>query len=133
MVEGYEKPGKLNAVSIFIVLIILAAGYSLVQFGPPYYRKWKVKGVLSEAANKVYPRRFVTGETESIMLEEIRTWTYKEMRRVGVKDPGLQVDVNKNADVIGAGADYRERINHPVVKKTTTLHFRPYNTIKIQN
>ena len=48
---SYKRPSKINVVSVLVILVLLAGLYSLIQFGPPYWRKWKVKEILSSSAS----------------------------------------------------------------------------------
>jgi len=129
-VSSYKQPRKLNFVSMLFLLAGLAGVYSLIQFGPPYWRKWKVKEVLSEAANKVYPKRM---NTDGEFVRQTEKVTVREIRAAGVEDPGLRVEIRLEPRVrITALAEYDEVIRHPLVGKSTTLHFRPREEVPIK-
>jgi hypothetical protein len=128
MAQRYDKPRKLNMVSFLLLLMAGAAVYCVVQFGPPYYRKWKAQGVLTDAANKVYPKRMVT-ESEQF-IGQVREETERELRSLGIKDPALRITVEKSMKQVGVGAEYVEIIHHPVVNKQTTMTFRPHATVE---
>ena len=127
--RSYTKPRKFNFVTLILLLAALSLAYTFFQFGPPYYRKWKVKGVLSESANMVYPKRFVAaGE----WLDTIHQSTVDRLRNdVGIEDKGLTVRIHRDSATITVGADYKERINHPLIKKTTVMIFRPFVQLAI--
>jgi hypothetical protein len=128
----YKKPRKLNFVSFLLFLVALALIYLAVQFGPPYWRKWQVKGVLAESANAIYPKRFLAGDTAYGFMSKVQQDTIKRLRNeCGIEDKGLTVSVHKDRVNITVGADYRERINHPFVGQSTVLHFRPYSQLAI--
>ena len=123
----YKSPRKLNFISGIVLLALLAGVYSVVRFGPVYYRKWQAKSVLSEAASKAVSKRVfnerVGGGQEQIA--EIVTWAEDRLRKLGVGDATLAVTISDKGDAIEAQAQYTERIKHPFVKKITTLYFRP--------
>lgn len=125
----YKQPRRLNFVSFLLALVLVAAGYSGYQFGPHYYHKWKAKGILSDAANKTYPKRMMDGWELQTFLSELQTKTEKRLKQVGIEDPKLDVKITVRAKEIEAQANYVVIINHPFVKKSTTLYFRPKSTI----
>jgi hypothetical protein len=107
----------------------VVAVYAAAQFGPPHYRKWKAKGILSVSANNIYPKRMLSGDAEAQFHEEIRRNTENQLRALGISDPNLRISIFKTPQEIGVSADYQEFIKHPLIGKTTVLHFRPYNMI----
>lgn len=125
--KGYKKPSKFNFVTLTIVLVLLAVAYVAVQFIPPYWRKYRVKEILANAAAKVYPRRRNPSDE---LLERVRDKTIRQMREVGIDDDGLEVEFQIYPSQVTVVATYRELINHPLVNKTTTLNFRPHNAAK---
>jgi hypothetical protein len=124
--KGYKKPRRFNLVSFLLIVAAIAAIYCVFQFGPPYWRKWKVKEVLSNNASRLYPKRLlVVAGTANELVEEIRKRTADDLRSAGVEDPGLRVNITVANGQIVVSADYRERIRHPFVGKSTTLRFHP--------
>jgi hypothetical protein len=122
----YKRPRKFNFVTFLLLLILAAVAYVGVKFGPPYYRKWKAKGPLSKAANKVYPKRNLPEENLQIFFEQLKKEVTTELRAIGITDPGLKVYVNKTGTEVTVTADYLEHVTHPFYG-TMTLRFRPYN------
>ena len=108
-----------------MLLAALGAGYAGFQFGPHYYHKWKAKGILSDAANRAYPKRMVEGIELFDFLQELQNKTTKRLRDVGIEDPKMEVKITMGAKEITAKASYVVIIKHPFVDKQTTLYFRP--------
>jgi hypothetical protein len=125
----YVKPRKFNIVSFLLLLIAAAGIYSAVQFVPPYYRKWKAQGVISEAANKVYPRRMLEGGGETF-ITQIRDETERQLRDIGIKDPTLRITIEKSLAQVSVSAEYIEIVKHPLVNKQTTMTFRPHAMVE---
>ncbi len=121
----YKKPRKLNFVSFLLAVAALAAGYSGFQFGPHYYHKWKAKGILSDAANRAYPKRMKEGWELHEFLTALQTKTEKRLKDVGIEDPKLDVKITMGQKDIVAKASYVVIVKHPFVDKKTTLYFRP--------
>jgi hypothetical protein len=132
MAQRYDKPRRINAVSVVVFLMIAAALYAGVQFGPPYYRKWKSSGILSEAANKVYPKRRFSADA-SEFLEKVRGETASQLRELGIGDPGLRILVEMSPARVSVTAEYVEIIKHPFVGRITTLSFAPRFDIDVKN
>jgi hypothetical protein len=124
---SYKRPSKINAVSVLVAVVLLAGLYSLIQFGPPYWRKWKVKEILSSSASQAFKRRRHPDEE---ILQKIKDDTVREIHAAGVDDPSVRVTIDINEQQATVAAEYHERINHPLVKKTTMLTFRPHSTAK---
>lgn len=131
MGQSYKKPRKLNFVSILVILVLFSIVYSVIQFGPPYWRKWKSKEILSECTSKIYVKRFVPTDTLSPFLEKVQQEAMKKLRSIGIEDPGLKVNLHKDDEEIMAEAEYVERIKHPLIGKYTNLRFRPFNVVEI--
>jgi hypothetical protein len=112
-----------------MLLALAAAVYSVIQFGPVYYRKWKAKGVLSDAVSRAYPRRHSLQTPEGMQfLSKLQDETVQKLRQLGIQDGGMYVRVEKTGKEIRAQAVYTEIVRHPLVNKSTTLHFRPSNS-----
>jgi hypothetical protein len=131
MRQSYKKPRKLNFVSVLVILILLSLFYVLIQFGPPYWRKWKAKEALSESASKVYGKRYVSDEAAAPFLEQVQQQTMAKLRDFGIEDPDLKVNVIKDSEEITVEAEYMERIKHPLIGKYTNLRFRPFHTLEV--
>jgi len=117
--SSYKKPGKINVVSVLIFLALAAAAYAGVRFGPPYYRKWKVKSVLDETTVEYIARR-ARGASFAKQLEEKAE---RKISALGVADPGLRVQIYDRDREVTTTCSYRVVINHPFVNKATTLNF----------
>lgn len=129
---SYKKPRKFNFVSFLMILAAIAVAYVAFQFIPPYYRKWKVKGLLAESVNAMYRRRFITGHAETEYLSQVQNKALNRLRNEGgIQDTALTVRAYKDKNTATVSADYRERITHPFVGKTTVLHFRPWSQISL--
>jgi hypothetical protein len=132
MAAAIRKPRKINPVSVTFFVVLFGLIYGAIQFGPPYYRKWKVKEVLSVTANAVYPKRMATGSALQTFINELQKKAMQDLRGVGITDPSLRITIIKQQDDVVATADYKEIIKHWGVDKTTTLAFRPSSTISLK-
>ncbi len=122
----YDQPSKINFVSITVFLILAGSIYAGVQFAPVYYRQYQTKGVLSDAGNKLYPRR-ASLETEDGMafVNEVEQATVKRLHELGIVDTALYVKIQKVGDRAVVTANYQEVIRHPLVNKPTIMRLAP--------
>jgi len=125
---NYTKPRKFNFVSFLFILIAAALVYGVIQYGPPYYRKWKAGTVVTEAANKVFPKRHGDGDVEFFDLTKKEVES--QLRELGVQDPGLRIFIEHNANEVTVRAEYIERIKHPFISKISEISFSPFANVK---
>lgn len=118
----YKQPRKLNPVSFVLLLVAASLVYVAFQFGPPYWRKFRVKGVVKDAASRaiLHPN-----------LEQLKQETAERIRGAGVETDAIIVTFKKGGGRVEATAEYVETIKHPFVKKITRLSFRP--TVEIED
>jgi len=121
---SYGQPRRLNAVTITMILLGLAAGYWVWRFFPAYFDGWSVDHLLKEAASKTY-RINMLGEPErgkqlKILVDKTREDIIKQGN---VTDPDLVVNLDLDGNNVAVSADYNVVITHPGISKTTTLHF----------
>jgi hypothetical protein len=121
----YGQPRRLNSVSIVLILMALAAGYWMWRFFPAYFDAWTVDHLLKEAASTTYrlsqlnePER--TKELKKL-IDKVRA---DIMKQASVTDPDLVVnlDIQDNNSVVTA--EYDVVVTHPVITRTTTIHFK---------
>ena len=120
---SYKKPSRINAVSVLLTLALVGGAYSLIVFGPPYYRRWKAAGVLSESVNKIYQRRMLTGSAELEFYDGLKKETEEKLRALGIKSD-FQIEFRKDQKELSGTLEYLETVQHWFVGKTSTLRFR---------
>ena len=120
---NYKQPRKFNPVSAVILAVLLALVYGAVQFGPSYWRKWKVKEIVDGIANKCVSIALWTPER----MAALRTKSLAKIKAAGIKDPALRLSIESpGRNKCTVSAEYVETIIHPLVGQTTKLTFRPF-------
>ncbi len=119
----YEKPRRLNFVSLVILAIAVAALYAAVKFGPVYYRRWKAAGAISEVVNKLYASRLATGEREAAVYDELRRELLGRFNDIGIDESTVEINFQKTPTSAEITANYREVVRHLFIDKTTTMEF----------
>lgn len=122
---NYRKPRRLNWVSILLGLVVAAAIYGGVQFGPPYYRAWKVDTRLSDVAMRASDLQTARDpvKEEELLLREAR----EAIQELGVTDEYLLVEFDPEYAHLRAA--YAEEVTHPLVGKKTVLRFERTATV----
>ncbi len=118
-----NKPSRINAVSVTVVLIILAIGYSLVQFGPAYLRKWEVRSSLDGFLMEYYQKRHVDDQHLGKFLDDLTERAEDKLYAIGIDDKELTVDFDRQGPTLMATTSYEEVIRHPLINKVTRLRY----------
>ena len=129
---GYG-PRRFNSVTVIMILMMAAAGYWLWRFFPVYFDGWSVDHVLKEAASKTYRMNQLKEPERTKALTELVDKTRADVIKQGnVTDPDLKVNLDIDGDNAAVSADYRVVVTHPIINKTTTLHFHKSETANIK-
>jgi hypothetical protein len=129
----YGQPRRLNAVTFVMILIGLAAGYWVWRFFPAYFDGWNVDHTLKEAASETYKLNRMQEPERTKVLKELVDRTLANIRKQGsVTDPDLSVNLDIDGDKVAVTADYHVEITHPLITRTTMLHFHKTETANIK-
>jgi len=118
---SYKKPRKINIVSLALLLAFLSGAYLVIQYGPAYWRQYKVKEILDEVANKCRGNRVFDDDKINNLEEKAE----KKIHAMGVEDGGLRVRIDISSREAHVSATYREVVHHWLVKKVSTMNFTP--------
>jgi hypothetical protein len=120
----YGVPRRINAVTIVMIACALAGGYWLWRFFPAYFDAWSIDHILKEGATACYAADRLDEPARTRTLHEIVDKAKTNIiKRVGIHDPELEVNLNINEHKALMSADYSVVITHPGLSNTTTLRF----------
>jgi hypothetical protein len=129
----YKQPRRLNSVTIVLLIGMVAAGYWFWRFFPAYFDAWTVDHILKEAASKVYRANRMREPERTQELNGLLDKARSEMQhKASVNDPELLVNLDFDGNNATLTADYRVVITHPVISRTTLLHFVRRQTADIK-
>jgi hypothetical protein len=126
LMTTYGQPRRLNAVTVLMLLVGLAAGYWVWRFFPAYFDAWSVDHLLSEAASATYRLNRLNEPERGKQLQALLDKTRADIVKQGnITDPDLAIhlDIDPAGSNVSLSADYNVVITHPLVSRTTTLHF----------
>jgi|GEM_PF-3748509 hypothetical protein len=118
-----EKPSRINAVSVTVVLIILGLAYTGVQFGPGYLRKWEARSSLDGFLMEYYRKRHVDDKHLDKFLEDLSERAEDKLYQIGIDDQDLIVDFDRQGDTLIATTSYEEVVRHPLINKVTRIRY----------
>jgi hypothetical protein len=85
----YNKPRRVNVVSVTLVLLLALAGYAVYQWLPLYFRRHEAYRVLQEHGSKLAGRAgFYAHDGQA--REELRKTMQRQLVEVGIDDPGIE-------------------------------------------
>ncbi|MGZ3441900.1 MAG: hypothetical protein ACXVDD_20410 [Polyangia bacterium] len=120
----YGQPRRLNTVTVIMILMGLAAGYWVWRFFPAYFDAWTVDHLLKEAASTTYRLNRLNEPERTKQLKALVDKTRSDIMKQGnVTDPELQVNLDIDGNTVAVSADYSVEITHPMITRTTALHF----------
>jgi hypothetical protein len=114
----YKTPRRINLVSVGLLLLVVAAVYSGMKFGPVYYKRYKIEHILEETkaeASDLYRMSQDRKHLEKRRLVESTTAKI-EAQGITVEDNQLQVYFGQLDESINA--DWTVVVKHPFGKQT---------------
>ncbi len=135
----YKQPRRLNSVTIVLLMGVLAAGYWFWRFFPAYFDAWTVDHILKEAASKVYRANLLREPERTQELQKILDKVRADVAQHGPSaincdDPtsGWLLNLDFEGTKATLTAEYCVVITHPVISRTTMLHFTRRETADIK-
>jgi hypothetical protein len=127
----YNKPSRLNLVSLFFVLLIAAGAYAAAKFIPVYYQAKEVDRELDELKTRAsdfnrYDETYRRKTSEEIVLKATAA-----IHALGIEDqPDQPVEVWFSPDYGEISARYQVVVHHPgEVIKPTIMHMERTVTV----
>lgn len=108
----YKKPRRINAVSVTLVLLLLAGGYALYQWFPRYMLRHEAYRVLQETGSKLAGRAAYY-EEDTNAREQLRLEMQRQLVNVGVEDPKLETWIEIEGKEVRLGVVYSTWIEWP--------------------
>lgn len=121
----YKRPGRINAVSITLFLILGAAGYVGYSLWPALQLRASVKNELADALPQLWRLNLHPEQTARPSLIKLKQSLVERIRKVGVKDKKLEVVLDRGKERVGLEARFVASALFPGLGKRVELNMRP--------
>ncbi len=121
-VTQYKKPRRINVVSIALFLLLGAFGYFVYQSWPAFKIRLDAKNEMGEVMVALYRANLQNSNKE---VERVKKDLMQRLRKVGVKDPNLELRIERNKKIVAIEAHFTVVVAYPVVDKTYPFRFAP--------
>jgi hypothetical protein len=122
----YKKPHSLNTVSVFLGLVALALAYVAYALYPVLTLRLRAKSELEDALPRLYHLNLMLppGLQHKDIVDFKRELVGK-LRAAGVKDPQLEVDIQRSKALVALQAKFHAAALFPGIEKTYILELSP--------
>lgn len=118
----YNKPRRLNLVSFFVLLVVLAAAYAGWKFGPVYWQARKVDEALDEVKMSGATFYRMNPDVRQAEADKILARSIARIHELGVKDePDQPIQVWFSPNFEKLQAKYMVIVKHPFGKPTVMI------------
>jgi hypothetical protein len=122
MTYDYNKPRRLNIVSLLMLLIVLGAGYAGWKFIPVFWQSRKVDQVLDEEKMAAVGFHRLRDELRPAAADAIVAKAVTRIYEMGIEDqPDQPLQVWFDADYAALNARYQVVVRHLLVDKSTVI------------
>ncbi|HJX52422.1 MAG TPA: hypothetical protein VJ801_06620 [Polyangia bacterium] len=125
MVTKYKKPHAINTISVTLLLLLGVAIYVIVCTWPVYALSSRAKGVLLDGLPMLYRANLRGDAMASSMIKDMKKGIAQEMRKVGVRDPNLELVFSRSKQEVSIEAHFVAQAFFPVINKTYVFHLSP--------
>jgi hypothetical protein len=126
-------PRRLNVVTVGLLVGLAGLGYWMWRFFPAYWDGWTVDHILKEGASAIYRANRLSEPARTTALNELADKARADIqKKAHVTDPDLEVKLDIDGDQAALSARYEVVITHPLITRTTTLHFFKKQTADIK-
>ncbi|MCS6914819.1 MAG: hypothetical protein RMK29_10370 [Myxococcales bacterium] len=124
---SYRQPRSVNIVSVAMVLLLGAAAYWVVCFGPAYFKLYRVKQLVHEAASKYYKLSFLEKGLRAQETNKLVNETRQSIVGVlGFDDPEMTVQllVDQETKKVNVVAQYSHTVELIGLNRRRILRMR---------
>jgi len=114
----YKKPGKINVVSIGLVMFLGLLGYIGYCIWPSMYLSSEVSNLLRNDIILWYQANLRPSAERSIKRKKISDDLYKAIQKKGILDPELKLELYGDKKVVWLEARFKTRVDWLWLNKT---------------
>ena len=114
---NYKKPSSFNFVTLLFLLVLAAAGYWAVKFGPVYWNRFKAEEILREGAAEASGLRRMNEAAQLQIEEKVVAGVYDRLQSRGIgAEQDARVYFTENLGSLEL--TYVVTVKHPGGKRT---------------
>lgn len=121
----YKKPKRLNPVSLGLVVFLGAIAYVLHSLFPVYTLHADAKGELQALLPRLYKANLMPDNVGRPQIKQIEKDAASALRRVGVKDKDLKVQIFRDKKRVAIEARFMTTATFPGLEKTRDFQLTP--------
>jgi hypothetical protein len=121
----YKKPRKINGVSV--TLTALFGGFLFYAFHtwPVFMLRVRAKGEMEELLPRLWRVNLMDRSPANRDIPAIRKELTTALRKVGVKDPKLEIVIERNQKIVAFEARFAAPVTYPIIDKTIVYELAP--------
>jgi hypothetical protein len=122
MTYDYNKPRRLNVVSLFLLVLVAGAGYAAYKFVPVYWQAREVDQALDELKLPAATFFRMRDDLRRAEADRIIARAYARLAEMGIEDHEEQpLQIWFAPDHSELHAKYRVDVRHPIIDKVTPM------------
>lgn len=121
----YKKPGKVNAVSISLLVIVGIIAYVVYSLWPVVTLRLRVKAELEDILPNFYRVNLRPDDFARVEILRMKKELLAKLPTLGVKDKQVEVVFDRGKKRVGIEARFSTTVTFPVLNKTKTFHLAP--------
>jgi hypothetical protein len=121
----YRKPGKINAVSITLLLIVSAIAYVIYSLWPVVTLRLRVKSELEDTLPNLYRVNLRPEDYARVEIARMKKDLTAKLPKIGVKDKNLELVFERGKKRVAIEARFSTTVTFPVLNKTRTFRLSP--------
>jgi hypothetical protein len=121
----YTQPRRINAVSVSLMLLFLAAGYFAFACWPVIALNADVKNVLEDALPLLYRANLLQEPDSTTGSEQLRQVVLEKLTAVGVPDPETALTITRDSHTVALAVKIATAIDLKVIRKKIPVALNP--------
>ncbi|MCA9653013.1 MAG: hypothetical protein H6712_13410 [Myxococcales bacterium] len=119
----YNKPRRINVVSVVLVALLAMAGYATYLYLPLYLTKHEAYRVLEETGSKVAGRAGFYAD-DGAARDELRLDMQRQIKGLGIDDPNIETWIELEGKQVRLGVVYSTWVEWPfdVVERQESVY-----------
>jgi hypothetical protein len=124
-VATYKQPRRINAVSVTLILLLVAAGYVGYSAWPVVALNADVKSVLEDALPRIYRANLLPEPESTTATDEIRQSLIEKLTALGIPAPESALAITRDARTVAITVRLATEIDLKFVHRKIPVSLNP--------